>query len=74
MTCVLSNISFGLPNRKLVNRVFLAMCMMAGLDSAVMDPLDEKAMAELIAAEALLGRDEWCMNYVTASRAGKVDV
>lgn len=74
VTCGLSNISFGLPNRKLINRVFLALCMMAGLDSAIMDPLDEKIMAELITAEALLGLDEWCMNYITASREGKLDV
>ena len=74
VTCGLSNISFGLPNRKLMNRVFLALAMMAGLDSAIMDPLDEKIMAELLAAEALLGHDEWCMGYVTASRAGKLEV
>jgi cobalamin-dependent methionine synthase I len=73
VTCGLSNISFGLPNRKLLNRVFLALCMMAGLDSAVMDPLDGAIMAELFATEALLGLDEWCMNYITASRAGKLE-
>lgn len=74
VTCGLSNISYGLPNRKLMNRVFLAMCMMAGLDSAVMDPLDERIMAELLAADALLGNDEWCMNYITASREEKLAV
>lgn len=74
ITCGLSNISYGLPNRKLLNRVFLALAMMAGLDSAIMDPLDEKIMAELLATEALLGLDEWCMAYVTASREGKLDV
>jgi len=74
VTCGLSNISFGLPNRKLPNRVFLSMCMMAGLNSAIMDPLDEQLMAQLFATEALLGLDEWCMNYITASREGKLDV
>lgn len=74
ITCGLSNISFGLPNRKLMNRVFLGLAMMAGLDSAIMDPLDEKIMAELLAASALLGMDEWCMGYVTASREGKLEV
>jgi cobalamin-dependent methionine synthase I len=74
VTCGLSNISFGLPNRKLVNRVFLTLAMMAGLDSAIMDPLDPKIMAELLAADVLLGDDEWCMNYVMASRENKLDV
>ncbi len=74
VTCGLSNISYGLPNRKLLNRVFLALCMMMGLDSAVMDPLDEQIMAELVTCEALIGQDEWCMNYITASREGKLEV
>jgi 5-methyltetrahydrofolate--homocysteine methyltransferase len=74
VTCGLSNIGFGLPNRKLINRVFVSLCMVAGLDSAIMDPLDPQIMATVYAAEALLGRDEWCMNYITASRAGKLEV
>ena len=74
VTCGLSNISYGLPNRKLMNRVFLALSMMAGLDAAIMDPLDGKIMAELVTAEALLGMDEWCMGYITAARAGKLEV
>jgi cobalamin-dependent methionine synthase I len=68
----LSNISYGLPNRKLLNRVFLALCMGAGLDSGILDPTDAHLMATIIAAEALLGCDEWCMNYITAGRAGKL--
>jgi 5-methyltetrahydrofolate--homocysteine methyltransferase len=72
LTAGLSNISFGLPNRKLLNRVFLALCLGRGLDSAILDPTDEQLMAVAVAAEALLGRDEWCMNYITAGRAGKL--
>jgi len=68
----LSNISFGLPNRKLLNRVFAALCMGHGLDSGILDPTDEHLMATITAAEALLGRDEWCMNYITAGRAGEL--
>jgi len=74
ITCGLSNISYGLPNRRLLNRVFLAMAMAAGMDSAVMDPLDEKIMAQMQTAEALLGQDEFCMNYLQAHRAGSLDV
>ncbi len=72
ITAGLSNISFGLPNRKLLNRVFLALCMGRGMDSAILDPTDEQLMAVCITAETLLGRDEWCMNYITAGRAGKL--
>ncbi len=74
ITAGLSNISFGLPNRKLLNRAFLTLAIGAGLDSAVMDPLDKQIMAEALAAEALAGKDEWCMNYITASREGKLEV
>ena len=72
ITAGMSNISFGLPVRKLLNRAFMAICMAAGLDSAVCDPLNMDLMAEITAAEAILGRDEWCMNYITAFRAGKL--
>lgn len=72
ITAGMSNISFGLPMRKLLNRVFMTVCMAAGLDSAICDPLNLDLMAEITAAEALLGRDEWCMNYLTAFRAGKL--
>jgi len=74
ITCGLSNISFGLPNRQLMNRAFIGPAMQAGMDSAVMDPLDEQLMAQVIATEALLGEDEFCMNYLQAYRAGKLDV
>lgn len=68
----LSNISYGLPKRRLVNRVFAAMCMARGLDSGILDPTDENLMAVICAAEAVLGRDEWCMDYIAAERAGKL--
>lgn len=72
VTCGLSNVSFGLPERRLLNRTFLAQAMAAGLDSAILDPLDKPTMATILAAEALLGHDEFCMEYVTASREGKL--
>ncbi|MBD3184654.1 methyltetrahydrofolate cobalamin methyltransferase [Candidatus Poribacteria bacterium] len=74
IVCGLSNISYGLPNRKLVNRVTLAMAMANGLDAAIIDPTDVQMMATICAAEALLARDEYCMKYITASREGKLDV
>ena len=71
-TAGLSNISFGLPNRKLLNRTFLAMLLAAGLDSALVDPLDAELMAAITAATALLNQDPYCRNYLKAHRAGKL--
>ena len=65
----LSNISFGLPNRSLLNRTFLAMAIAAGMDAAILDPLDRRLMSALCAAQALLGQDEFCTDYLAAHRA-----
>jgi 5-methyltetrahydrofolate corrinoid/iron sulfur protein methyltransferase len=72
-TCGLSNISYGLPKRKLVNQVFVAMAIAMGLDSAIIDPLDPRMVANILAAEALTGKDQFCMNYITAEREGRLE-
>lgn len=69
-TVGLSNISFGLPARSFINRAFLTMALEAGLDSAILDPLDQELKAALLAAELVLGRDRHCLNYTRAYRAG----
>jgi len=71
-TCGLSNISFGLPQRAKLNRCFLMMALAAGLDSAIIDPLDQELMAAIRASEALLGKDHFCKNYVKAFRESKL--
>ncbi len=71
--CGLSNISFQMPVRSLLNRTFLAMAMARGLDAAILDPLDAGLMATIYAAETLAGRDEMCMGYLKAYRAGKLE-
>lgn len=68
-----SNVSYGLPARKLLNRAFLTLCMSRGLDAAIVDPLDRDLMAEIAAAEALLGRDAYTMNYIALHRAGRLE-
>ena len=68
--CGLSNISYGLPHRPLVNRAFMILCIGAGLTGAIVDPLDRKMMTDIIAAETLVGKDDYCMKYIKASRAG----
>lgn len=69
-TMGLSNISFGLPARKQVNRGLLILAMQAGLDSAILDPLDKELSAAIVTTELLLGKDKHCMNYLKASRKG----
>jgi 5-methyltetrahydrofolate--homocysteine methyltransferase len=65
-----SNVSFGLPLRKLLNETFLLLLMAHGLDAAIVDPCDPQLMTNVIAAEALLGRDAHCRNYLRAYREG----
>jgi 5-methyltetrahydrofolate corrinoid/iron sulfur protein methyltransferase len=72
-TMGLSNISFGLPARKQINRSFLILAMHAGLDSAILDPLDRELRAAILTTEMLLGRDEYCLNYIRAARKGLFD-
>jgi len=72
-TCGLSNVSYGLPKRKLVNQIFVAMAIAKGMDSAIIDPLDARMMANIVVAEALAGKDQFCMNYITAEREGKLE-
>ena len=64
----LSNISFGLPNRALVNRTFLTLAVEAGMDSAVVNPQNVPLIESLKATELLLGRDRFCRKYTTAAK------
>jgi cobalamin-dependent methionine synthase I len=68
----LSNISYGLPQRKIINRTFITLMMGAGMDSAIIDPLDEKIMGTIKTADMLLGYDNFCMNYLTGVRSGTI--
>jgi len=51
-------------------RAFLTLALEAGLDAAIMDPLDQELRGEMLAAELLLGRDSHCLHYTRAYRAG----
>jgi cobalamin-dependent methionine synthase I len=74
IACGLSNVSFGIPARKLVNQAFLIAAMAAGMDGAILDPLDKKLMSFVYAADALLGRDEYCIEYLGKFREGKLEL
>jgi len=66
----LSNISYGLPQRKIINRTFLTLMMASGMDSAIVDPLDTKIMATIKTSEMLLGHDQFCMKFLKGVRSG----
>jgi 5-methyltetrahydrofolate--homocysteine methyltransferase len=79
----LSNISFGMPNRKLLNMVFALICTEAGTDGGIIDPvsMSPKALSEQdptsepfrLAKAVLTGEDMFGMEYITAHREGKLE-
>lgn len=79
----MSNVSFGLPGRRLVNDVFLILAIEAGVDSGIVDPvlnpparlagLDRESESYRLAEDLLLGRDEYCANYIGAWRQGRLE-
>ena len=68
--CGLSNVSYGLPNRKILNRIFMVQTMTLGMDGYILNPTDRGMMGTIFAAQALMGQDLYCMNYLSAHRAG----
>jgi len=73
IACGLSNVSFGLPARKLINQAFLIAAIGAGMDGAIIDPMDKKLMAMIYASEALFGKDNYCKNYLKKIRSGEIE-
>lgn len=69
--CGLSNISYGLPERNFLNQTFAVMAIGRGLDACILNPLDKRIMASIIAAEVLMGKDAYCANFINAFRSGK---
>jgi 5-methyltetrahydrofolate--homocysteine methyltransferase len=63
-------VSFGLPNRGLLNRTFVAMCGGLGLDGLIVDVRNKQMMATIKSIEALRGEDNFCGSYLKAHRAG----
>lgn len=70
--CGASNISFGMPVRRLINRYFITMMIAHGLDTAILDPLDGKTMEAVMTADMLAGGDRYCMRFLKAVREGKI--
>lgn len=59
-----SNVSFGLPNRPLLNRTFLTLAMEAGLDLPIINPLDTELMGTIDAFHVLFYKDVDSQNYI----------
>lgn len=63
-TLGISNVSYGMPNRPLLTRTFLSLGLYAGLNSAIMDPLDRDLRSTLLASQVLLNKDEGGSKYI----------
>lgn len=78
----LSNISFGMPNRKMINQVFTWLAVEAGADGGIVDPmqinvdiingLDTESVGFQLTRALLMGEDDFGMNYITAAREGTI--
>jgi 5-methyltetrahydrofolate--homocysteine methyltransferase len=72
-----SNVSFGLPDRKYINASFMSMAIQAGLTCPITNPLVTEIRTAVLAADLVMGRDDFSMNWITAFRArqekGSVD-
>lgn len=71
--CGMSNVSYGLPVRKLLNRAFAVQLVYAGIDGLITDPLDRLQMGLITAAVATVGKDPFCTKYLKAYRAGLLE-
>ena len=65
----LSNVSFGLPRRNLINHTFLTLAMSHGLDGAILNPLDKDMISAVRTGEALLGLDPMLRKYLSYIRS-----
>jgi len=67
-----SKVRFALPRRRLINFALLAQAIYHGMDVGIIDPCVPGIIPAIPAAEAVAGSDEFCMNYVTAEREGRL--
>jgi len=69
----LSNCSYGLPSRRLINLAMISICTFNGMNAVIVDPCTKGVMQTIRAAEVASGDDEWCANYIGAHRQGKLE-
>jgi len=70
--CGVSNVSMGLPGRRLINRTFLAMAIYAGLDTLLVDVRDQALLSSIYASGILVNQDPYCLEYLKAYREKKI--
>ena len=78
----ISNVSFGLPKRKLINEVFLRLALDYGVDSGIINPVETKVRRVMaldmesppikMTLDLLRGEDDFCMNFIGAYRSGQL--
>ncbi len=70
--CGVSNVSMGLPGRRLINRTFLTMAIYAGLDTLLVDVRDPSLLSSIYASKILINQDPYCLEYLKAYREKKI--
>ncbi|MDP6475987.1 MAG: dihydropteroate synthase [Alphaproteobacteria bacterium] len=82
LTGGMSNVSFGIPGRRIVNDTFVILAVAAGADGGIIDPvlsspseifaMDRESLGYRLAEDMLLGKDEHCKKYIRAWRKGEM--
>lgn len=82
ITSGISNVSFGMPGRRLIGEVFLDLCVLAGQDSGIIDPVatnvgralapDRTSERYRLAADLLTGVDAFGADFIDAFRSGRL--
>ncbi len=70
--CGVSNVSMGLPGRRLINRTFLTMAIYAGLDTFLVDVRDKVLLSSIYASKILTNQDPYCLEYIRAYREKRI--
>jgi len=70
--CGLSNVSMGLPGRKLINRTFLTMAICAGMDALLLDVRDQALLSSIYASKILINQDPYCLDFLNAYREKRI--
>jgi 5-methyltetrahydrofolate corrinoid/iron sulfur protein methyltransferase len=68
-----TNVSYGLPARKLINYAFLSAAIAQGLVYAIIDPTDKQFYAMMKAVTMVVGKDDYCMDFICAFCEGHVE-
>jgi len=66
-----SNVSFGLPDRKIINTTYLALAIACGMTAAITDPTVPEIQTTIQACDLLMGNDEYAMRWIKAYRGRK---